>query len=214
MHLIGSFLRCWDPRVHGHTPVRHRKGRGVIGPVSYHRNNSRLALFPLDDVILVLRFRLRLVLVNPPLRRYALGGERLIASYHNRPNAHHLDRHDLLPDIGFENVSQPCDSDRLSISRKRHSCVSSCRYVLNDPVIVCGNRFDNFLDGIWGAFDNFCLIGSDRDAALHMGFEFSPQPSSLSASPSALWKHESSPPSQFDTASAGAGAELVDLRGV
>src|SRR5439155_26480176 len=82
---------------------------------------------------------------------------------------------------------------------------------LKDLDVVCENRFGRLLGCIRSAFDDVDLIGSDWDTAFHVGFEFSPEPSSLSAGPPALWQHESSASSQLDAAGSGAGAELVEL---
>src|SRR5438128_11875080 len=95
-----------------------------------------------------------------------------------------------------------------------HVIVYVSRYLLNDLVVVSRNRLDNCLGGIRGAFDDLYLVGSDRDTSFHVGFEFSPQPSSLPARSAALGKHEAGSSGKLDAACSGASAELVDLRGV
>src|SRR4029077_3785135 len=134
-----------------------------------------------------------------------------VAGYHDWANAHHLNRHYLLSDVRFENISQAYDSDCFPISRKPHGCGCGSGYLLNDFVVVGRNRLDNFLDCVGSALDDLCLVGSNRDATFNVGFEFSSEPSPFTAYPTALRKHEAGSSGQFDAARSGASAELVDL---
>ena len=127
---VGSLLGCLSSRIHRQTHISYGQRGCVVGAVPDHSYDSGLSLLSRHNVVLVFRLRFGPVLVNPHFGGNALRRQGLVTSQHDRPNSHHLDRQNLLPDTRLQNILEPDNSDNLPVPRHSQRRISLAR----DPI--------------------------------------------------------------------------------
>src|SRR5271157_1247295 len=117
---VGSLLGCLGPRIHRQAYVGHSEGRGVVRPVSYHRDHQILSLLLPYDGVLVLRLGLGNKLVNAHFVCNALCCEWLVPGDHHRADSHGLHCFYLLLGSRLEDILQSNQSRDLMVARHGH----------------------------------------------------------------------------------------------
>ncbi len=101
---VPGFFRRLRAGVHGHADIRLRQRWGVVGAISGHGHEIALALLFADQSEFVLRRGLSQEVIDACLAGDECGSERIVASDHDRANAHHPQPVEALLHPAFDDV--------------------------------------------------------------------------------------------------------------